>query len=739
MGLKDRSGDFIRFIVYLVVIVLINVAGVTLFYRIDLTGNKIYSISEASKKVVSTLSEPLTVNIFFTKNLPAPHNNTERYLHDLLEGYAIHGNKYFNYRFYDVSPEEGDLTPAERENQEMARSYGIYPIQIQAVEKDEIKFQRAYMGLALIHGDIIEQIPTITSTDRLEYKLTTAIQKLNNKISALLGLPEKVKVKLFLSSSLEIVAPYMNLQDLPKLPKALEKTVEELNLKNFGKLEFEHLDSTKEESLETKLEKYNIINLEWPEIPEKNIKPGKGAIGLIMEYADKTIEVPLLQVLQLPLIGTHYELVDIDNLEEIINENLESLIDINEDLGYLADHGTPSLYGGQMPSAMGRQGQGGLTNFSKLASQTYSIKSVSLKDETIPESLNCLVIAGPKEPFSDYDLYQIDQFLMRGKNLAIFLDAFTENAPGNEALAQSTQQTRYFPLDTGIEKLLAHYGVGVKRSYVMDKNCYKQQLPAEYGGGERVLYFAPMIMNKFINKDQLFMKNIKALVVAKISPLEIDEGRIKENGLKAHKLFSSSEESWEMKDWIDLNPMYLRPPDPDTKMSSMPLAYLIEGEFPSYFAGKPTPEKEIKKDKDSEKEEMTESSDKKPKKPDIDMSKIEGKGGFIAKGKPGKIFLIASSEMLKDNILDSEGLTTNSTFIMNLLDSLNNREATAVMRSKEHRFNPLARITAGAKTAFKSFNIVGLPILVVVFGLLVWFRRHSRKKKIQIMFQREAP
>ena len=47
----------------------------------------------------------------------------------------------------------------------------------------------------LIHGDIIERIPTITSTDGLEYKLTTAIQKLNQKVSALLALQGKINVK----------------------------------------------------------------------------------------------------------------------------------------------------------------------------------------------------------------------------------------------------------------------------------------------------------------------------------------------------------------------------------------------------------------------------------------------------------------------------------------------------------------------------------------------------------------
>ena len=75
------------------------------------------------------------------------------------------------------------------------------------------------MGLVLIHGDLIERIPTITSTDGLEYELTTAIQKLNNKISALLSLPEKIQVRLFFSSSLKVVAPYMRLKDPSRFPR----------------------------------------------------------------------------------------------------------------------------------------------------------------------------------------------------------------------------------------------------------------------------------------------------------------------------------------------------------------------------------------------------------------------------------------------------------------------------------------------------------------------------------------
>ena len=58
------------------------------------------------------------------------------------------------------------------------------------------------------------------------------------------------------------------------------------------------------------------------------------------------------------------------------------------------------------------------------------------------------------------------------------------------------------------------------------------------------------------------------------------------------------------------------------------------------------------------------------------------------------------------------------------------------MRSKEQRFNPLFDTGPATKTFVKSFNIAGLPVLVTLFGLLVWFKRHSRKKHIQMMFQK---
>jgi len=731
MGVKKTSGKYIKFFIYLVIIILINVVGVTLFFRSDLTENKIYSISDVSKRVVSTLSEPLTIKVFFTKNLPAPHNSTERYLRDLLEEYAVNSNKYFNYSFYDVSPEEDSGIKGTEENRELAKGYGVYPVQIQLVEKDEVKFKNAYMGLVLIHGDLIERIATITSTGGLEYKITTTIQKMNNKISALLNLSEKVKVDLYLSSSLKTVAPLMGLKELPVFPKKIEEVVKDLNDKNYDKLEFRYVDPTAGKDLEEVSNRFNFSGLKWPAVPEKKVEAGEGIIGLVMEYGKKTVEIPLLNVLQIPIIGTQYDLVNPKQIENIIEANLESLIDINENVGYLADHGTLQITR-SAPSAPGAQPQEALNIFNKLVSQNYSIKNVNLKEGPISDGFKTLVIASPKEKFTDYELYQIDQLLMRGKNLAIFAGAFNEILPSASNPYQ--RQPLYIPLNTGLEKLLEHYGISIKKSYVLDKSSYKQRLPKEYGGGEKKIYFAPIIKQDSINNELEFMKNIKGLITIKVSPLELDEKRIKDMGVKAYRLISSSDESWEMKGNINLNPMLLKPPKADEKMESKALAYILEGEFASYFKGKPMPamkkedDKPGKKGAKDKKEEKTETA--------IDMTKIEGESAFLEKGKPAKIFVITSPELLKDSMLDEEGKSPNAMLILNVLDYLNDRGDIAVMRSKEQGFNPLYDTESVVKTFVKTFNIAALPIFVVLFGFLILLRRRSRKKRIQMMFQK---
>ncbi len=721
MAYTERSANYLKFIIYLVVVILINIAGYTLFFRIDLTSNRVYSLSDASKKVVSNLSEPLTVNVFFTKNLPAPYNGVEKYLRDLLEEYAVYANSYFNYRFYSMSSEEGAVEEEVENNQELARGFGIYPSQIQVLEKDQVSFKSAYMGLAIVHGDIIEKIPEITSSEQLEYTLTTAIQRMNNKVSALLGLSENIRLKLFLSSSIMDIAPLMGIEGLTELEENLKDIVKDLNSRSYGKLEFSSFDPLTDSLTEEELKKYSPLSLEWPDAPEHSIRAGKGYIGFTAQYRDRLLSIPLIRQMRIPLLGTQYELIDKELLSDVIYDSMESLIEINENIGYLSDHGCIDLWGRNM----GMPAQASVSNFNDIASRTYSLKEIRLTDDDLLDNLDCLIIAGPKEPFTDHELFRLDQFLMKGKSLALFLDPFQESEESQGAPSM-------VPVDTGLEKLLEHYGLATENSLVMDENCYIGERPVEYGGGELPYYYVIRITDEFINRDPGFMKNIRALYFPTASPVFPIEARISENGLNATPLLASSGKSWKQENLFNMNPMFMQPPGPETERESYPLAYLLEGEFSSYFEGKPVPEYS----KETNDESLTNDENTGDmEKPEIDSSNIKSEGMVISKGNPGRIFLAGSSEILQNSLIDSQGSYPNAVFVMNVIDYLNGREETAVMRAKSGTLNPLDETTSSFRAFIKYFNMTGLPALVIIFGLAVWFYRTRRKKRIQDMFR----
>ncbi len=735
---KSNAATYTKFAVYLLVVVLINIAGVTLFARIDLTRNQLFSLSEASRKAVASLNEPLTVNVFFTRNLPAPHNGTERYLHDLLAEYDRHGGRHFNYRFFDVSPDEGDTTAAAEENRELARNYGIHPVQIQVVDRDEIKLQNAYMGMVMIHGDLVERLDAITTTDGLEYRITTAIEKMSNKTGALLGLSDKIQVELYLSESLAPVAPLMGLKGLPDLPQTLGRVVEQLNARLYHKLEFKRIDPPADQDLNALGRELDILTLKWPDSPRHQVTAGGGAVGVVLRHGERRQSLPVVQVFDLPIFGTQYQMAGEAELTAMLEDGVEALIDINADLGVLAGHGTLPLVGPPPRDPMGRPMQADINALRDLLSQTYSLKAVNASEKAIGPGMESLLVLRPNEAIDDFGLYQIDQFLMRGGNLFIVLDAFKEElSPG--------AMPAYRPVDSGLEKLLAHWGVSIEPSYVMDEKCYRQRMPREMGGGEQIIHFAPLIENRNTNQSLPFMENIRGLVAFRVSPLKIDKQRVDALKLKTDVLFSSSERSWQMREPINLNPMFSSPP-PDSDMDGPhPLAVLVEGEFPSYFEGKPVPAR--KDPKEQKAPEEAEAQDARPAKEDKKpaegaegpaVQSVADTGTFIAKGRPARIVVMAGSEMLSDKILDPEGRSPNAIFVLNAIDYLNGRVDVATLRSKEQLFNPLNPVAPEARAAIKAANIAGLPILVVCAGLLAWWRRSRRKARIEAMFRQEG-
>ena len=197
----NRQQLLIRSLLIVGIIILVNIIAMQFFKRFDLTADKIFTLSDASKNLVKGLDDKFLVKAYFTSDLPPEYANNRRYLKDELDEYRAYSGGNFQYEFIDPSKKE-DL-------EQEAQRYGIPPVQVQVLKQDKLQVQNAYMGLVFLYGDKQERLPVIQSTSNLEYEISSSIKKLTSKELKKIG---------FLTGQGE-----PNLQALSKLEQILSK------------------------------------------------------------------------------------------------------------------------------------------------------------------------------------------------------------------------------------------------------------------------------------------------------------------------------------------------------------------------------------------------------------------------------------------------------------------------------------------------------------------------------------
>lgn len=153
------------------IFLLINIIASRFFFRLDYTADQRYSLSNATKNILSSLQEPITITAYFSEDLPPDIEKVRQDFRDLLVEYASYSNGQIVYEF--VNPGESQETEME------AQQNGISPIMINVREKDQMKQQKAYLGALIQMGGKKEPIPFIQPGAAMEYALSSNIKKLS--------------------------------------------------------------------------------------------------------------------------------------------------------------------------------------------------------------------------------------------------------------------------------------------------------------------------------------------------------------------------------------------------------------------------------------------------------------------------------------------------------------------------------------------------------------------------------
>jgi ABC-type uncharacterized transport system involved in gliding motility auxiliary subunit len=161
---------------------MLNLLASKCLFKIDLTAHKLYTLSEGTKKIISTLPDVVHIKIVASNDIPSPYNNTVKYFIDLLKEYEKYSNKKVKVELIASD----DITYLS----EKAELYSIPPLQVNAIEKDNLQIKKIFMGAVFIYKDKKEDIPVIANVENMEYEISSIIKNLTGNKKPQLALLE---------------------------------------------------------------------------------------------------------------------------------------------------------------------------------------------------------------------------------------------------------------------------------------------------------------------------------------------------------------------------------------------------------------------------------------------------------------------------------------------------------------------------------------------------------------------
>lgn len=309
----------------------------------------------------------------------------------------------------------------------------------------------------------------------------------------------------------------------------------------------------------------------------------------------------------------------------------------------------------------------------------------------IAEDVATLVIVGPTEKWSDEDLFHLDQFIMRGGSVAFLLD------PVQVDIRQLSEAV---PIDHGLFDLLATYGLKPERNLIVDPQCKRITLETRQG-----IYQVRNIVNypyfpslTDLNRDQLMTKDIGSLTLPYMSSLTLSPDR---PGLTGIPLARTSPRSWEEKGNHQLNPMQ-RIVRPEQAASGPFLgAGAVTGRFKSHFAGKTGVG---------------------------DAEYLKDPGKVLAESSETRILVVGSGYMARDDMADPDDMI----FLVNAIDWLAQDAEMIRIRNRGLIDRPVAELSPAAKSALRYANVIGVPLLFVIFGIGRWQWRRATLRHFRL-------
>ncbi len=682
--------------------------------RLDLTGDKSYTLSPTTRDLLGNLQEPLLIRGYFSEKTHPLLAPLVPQIEDTLKEYAIasHGK---------VTVEIIDPQKDPEKEAEANQTYGIRPTPFQISGRYEASVVNSYFDILIRYGDqnvvlnfrdLIEVEPRNDGTvdvrlRNLEYDLTRSIKKVvygfQSVDAVLAAMPQPAKLTLF-------VTPDTLPDTLKDAPDTIKQVAQKIADSSNGKFTFE------------------MVN---PDDPQAAVNRQ----ALQQKYGLQPIAVSLFSpesyylhmVLQ---VGNKGQLIfPSGNFSEAeIRTAIESALKRSSS-GFLKVVGvwtppqqpTQNMFGQMQPPFSSWD------TVQQQLGQDYEVRPVDLSNGAVPPEVDVLLVIAPQQ-MTDKQRFAIDQYLMRGGAVVV--------AAGNYAVEpdQMTGTLALKPLDGGLRDMLASYGVDVQQSLVLDPqnepfpvliNRTIAGMPVQEVQAVNYPFFVD-VRPDGMAKDSPIVANLSAVTMHWVSPVVVDESKNADRTVTT--LLKSSPQSWLRSD-TNIQPDMKTYPQlgfpVEGEQKSYPLAVAIQGSFESYFKGKESPLA------------ATDTGDEQNQSPQTDTV-----GVIESSPDTARLVVVGSAEFLDDTIFNISSRLTRDRYLNSLqfaqnavdwsvedLDLLSIRSR----GSQAHVLNPM---TEQQQSFWEGANYALALLSLLAIGV-IWNMRRRHETPMDLLPQPE--
>lgn len=516
----------------------------------------------------------------------------------------------------------------------------------------------------------------IITVNFISNRLFTRIDLTKNKSYTLSGiskeivknLNDKVVVRAYFSDNLP--APYNNVS------RDVKDLLSDYRSYSKGNLDYEFVSTSNEET-ETnetvkEAQKFGIQPVQLQVFENDKYEVKRVLMGLVINYIGKSETIPFVQ--------------NASNLEYELTSRIKKLSTEKKiKIGFLTGHGEYEY--------------SKFNTINSTLSSNYEVVPVNLgSNSPVPDDIKVLIVFGPKSEFPEWHKYLIDQYIMRGGNVAWLINKMVPNFQQEIALA--TVQ------DNKLDDMLFNYGIKINGDMVRDVQCSPVTVQTQIGFPIQISYpYFPLISN--INREISAFQNIQGLTLPFASSLDLTAAEGK--GIDVIPILTSSDKSGKSDNFVVINfeqfqNLSKKAADSIFNSKGFVMGATYTGMFNSFYAGKPVPQDTAANSQPMNIEQKNQSE------------------------KVSKLLVIGDADFANE---ENRPQRDNLIFFINMVDYLADDVGLTEIRSKDVSEAPIQETSPATKSFIKYFNLLFPPVAVIIVGLYYWSRKKSFRKKIQ--------